>query len=412
MPVELPISTSPETYPAPPRAVVWLGLFVIFMLVGVLSTLLTWPKSEPTGSLWFWVRLLVLPALSWGVAYGLRLHYFDDETDRLRAEDEAQRGDREKAVRFASEPLAVLGCAYLSAAGSTGVAGDLAQGGSALGAQTSHAGDDGIRHTALALLDEEEGSGRYRACFEELLDLIADAVVAIPRHVPLDVRLQFSAEADLERLLQTWQSCWQQRELRPTRASLLPAEQGLMALDEWLDIRGGPALEKFTLFVSAQLYDTPPENSAEAAVALLLGWSPLAERREMKPLALLHRPLETDPTALNDAIPRALLWGQTGASRVNDLWQGGLEAKDKPALLQSMSDLSLGVSQTEALSGIHDIDTALGDPGVAAGWLAVALAIEHAAQSGGPQLIAWREGSLRLAVAQPVKQESEMESKA
>jgi hypothetical protein len=184
-----------------------------------------------------------------------------------------------------------------------------------------------------------------------------------------------------------------------------------MALDGWLDIRGGPELEKFTLFVSVQLHHKPPPNSAEAAVALLLGWAPLAERRGFKPLALLHRPVEVDAMVLSAAVPLALLWGKAEASQLNDLWQAGLKGKDKSALVQAASDLSLGISQSDELSGIHDIDVAMGDPGVAAGWLALVLAVEHAAMTGKPQLMATREGALRLAITQPAKEQGKVEWK-
>jgi len=411
MPVELSLSESPAAYPSPPSSVVWLGLSLVVMFAGVIDGLLTWPKTEPTGSTWFWVRIVVLPALGAGITFSLRLWYFEDEAKRLRAEDEADLEDREDIVRFATEPLAVLGCAYLSAAGRAPIAGKIARGDSALGAQSLHPSSDAVRHTALALLDDEEGGGRYRPCFIKILDLIADAVTAIPRNLPLGVRLQLPADTDQESLLATWHDCWEKKGLRRNKAKLLSPAQGLMALDEWLDIRGGPSLEKIILFISVQLHDIPPENSAEASVALLLGWEPLVGRREMKPLALLHRPVEAESTSLNDAISTALLWGETNALGIGDLWQAGLKKEDKPALIQGTSDLSLGISQTENLAGIHDIDKALGNPGVAAGWLAVALAIEHAVQSGRPQLIAWREGSLRLAVAQPAAKTIEVESK-
>lgn len=272
MPVELPDGEPPEAAPAPPLAIVWLALFVAFMLAGVVSTLLTWPKTEPTGSAWFWMRLLGLPALAWCVAFGLRLHYYDEESERRRAEKEARQEDRDKALLFASEPLAVVGCAYLSAPGSEDLASKIAEGGPALKAQTSRAGSNAVRHTALDLLEDKNMPGRYRACFRELLNQVADAVTAVPRNVPLDVRLHLPADADRESLLDTWHACWGARDLRPVNATLLSSERGLMALDEWLDIRGGLSLEKFTLFVSIQLHDTPPQNSAEAAVALLLGW--------------------------------------------------------------------------------------------------------------------------------------------
>jgi len=404
MPVELPVSPSEAMPPKPPRAIVWLALFVVCMLISVVGNLLTWPDARPTASAWFWVRLLVVPTLAWSLAFGLRLHYFQEETNRLAAEEDTLTEDRATALQFASEPLAVVGCTYLCSLGKVNAAATIAQGKTEFGALTPHSGGEAVRHTALTLSEDANEPGRYRACFMELLDLITEKLTVIPFAAPLTVCLHLPSDTAQPLLLETWKTCWQERALRPAAASLLPIGQGLMALDKWLDIQGGPALEKFTLFVSAQLHDTPPRNSAEAAVALLLGWAPLAERRAMKPLAMLHRPVESATESLDEAISTTLLWGQTTALKINDLWQAGLEKADKPALVQSASDLTLGVSKTDKLAGIHDVDTAIGHPGVAAGWLAVAFAIEYAANSGKPQLTAWREGSLRFAVVQPAVQ--------
>jgi hypothetical protein len=396
-----------DTPPAPPKPIVWLAVFVVIMVAGGGSTLSGWPKTEPTGTAWFWMRMLVFPALAWCILFGLRLHYYNEETDRQQAEDETREADRAEAIRFASEPLAVLGHAYLSALGSVGIA----SGQTALHAQTAESGEDAIRHTVLTLADDGGNVGRYRSSFMELLGPIAEAINAVPRNAPFNVRLELPTEVDQGLLLGVWQACWQECEFRPADASLCSTKRGLMALDGWLDIRGGPELEKFTLFVSVQLHHKPPPNSAEAAVALLLGWAPLAERRGFKPLALLHRPVEVDAMVLSAAVPLALLWGKAEASQLNDLWQAGLKGKDKSALVQAASDLSLGISQSDELSGIHDIDVAMGDPGVAAGWLALVLAVEHAAMTGKPQLMATREGALRLAITQPAKEQGKVEWK-
>jgi hypothetical protein len=203
------------------------------------------------------------------------------------------------------------------------------------------------------MLSRDEGEpGRYNACFAELLKSISEGIAAVPRNLPLSVRLQLPSGVDQTLLLDIWRTCWEKSQLRPAHVSLLSANQGLLALDEWLDIPGGPTLEKFTLFVSAQLHETPPEKSAEAAVALLLNWAPLAERHGTKPLALLHRPVENNTTSLNDSIATALLWGRTTASQVDDLWQAELESPDKPVLVQGASDLLLGVSKTDDLCGM------------------------------------------------------------
>ena len=407
MPVILTSPRSESTTPAPPKLIVWLVVFTVVMLVGVVSTLLSWPKAEPTSTAWFWVRLLVFPALAWCILFGLRLHYYNEETDRQQAEDEVWAEDRAESIRFASEPLAVLGHAYLCALNSA----DAAQGQTKLSAQGAPLSEGAIRHTTLSLADDEGSVGRYRSSFMELLGPMADAISVLPRSVPFDIRLQLPVEADPALLFNTWQECWRECDFRPAETSLLAAGKGLMVLDEWLDICGGPELEKITLYVAVQLHDKPPAGSAEAAVALLLGWAPLTARKGLPALALLHRPVETDLAVLNDAAALSLLWGNTEAAQVSDLWQAGLSKADKPALVKASSDLALGISQTDDLSGIHDIDVAIGNAGVAASWLALAMAVEHATTTGKAQWIACRENTLRLAIAQPASQDDNVEQK-
>ncbi|RBB33091.1 hypothetical protein DPV79_36285 [Burkholderia reimsis] len=398
MPVELPEVEPSGDAPKPPRAIVWLGVFVVVMLVGVVVALLTWPNGEPTNTVWFWVRLLVFPALAWCALFGLRLHYYDEATQRRQAQHDVRADDRAKALLFASEPLAVLGCTYLTAPGSAHVAAKIANGELVLTAETSPAGTDAVRHTALAFQESSKLPERYRACFGALLERIAGSVAAIPSKVPLSVHLHLPTDVDQESLLNLWQSCWTAKGLRPMKAKLLGAAPGVMILDEWLDIRGGPSLEKASLIVSVQLHDAPPQSSAEAAVGVLLAWAPLAERCAFKTLALLHRPVEVGADGLDGAISKALLWGKTSANDARDLWQVGLYKSDKGALLQAASDTKLAVSQTDGFTGVHDVDLAIGNPGICAGWLAIALGVEHAVQIGVQQLIAWHEGTPRLAV--------------
>lgn len=399
MPVELPDLDPPSAPPRSPRAIVWTVLFVFVMLAGVLVALLTRSKDEATDTAWFWVRLLAFPALTWCVMFGLRRHYYDEQMQRLQAERGVRAEDREKALQFAREPLAVLGYTYLTALGSTDAAVKLARGEHALSAQTSGAGIDAIRHTALRLNEDKEMPARYRACFNALLEQISDAVMTVPAKVPLGIRLLAPVDVDQDDLLETWESCWSAKNLRSAKTKQLSVDQGVMALDEWLDIRGGPALERATLFVSAQLYDHPPQSSAEAAVGVLLAWAPLAERHGLTTRALLHRPVDASGPGMDTALSRVLLWGDATAAEISDLWQAGMAGQDKRALLQAASNTKLGVSQTAGLSGVHDVDLAIGHSGVCAGWLSIALGIEHAAQTGAPQLMAWHDGALRFAVA-------------
>jgi hypothetical protein len=411
MPVDLPMTITDQQAPSPPKALVWLGAFVVVMVASVVSTLLTWPKDEPTTSVWFWMRLLVLPAIGWCAAFGLRLFYYDEEMTRLAAEQETRERDRAEATEFAQEPLAVLGASYLTAmdAGSEGVASAIAEKTRVLKSSVPRSGEEPVRHTALVLNEDEGGAGRYRPLFVQLLGQINESLDSLPVDVPFAVRLQVPADTEPSQVLKTWEACWQQCGYRDTSTLLLGPEQGLMALDEWLDIKGGTALENFTLFVAAQLYDEPSENSAEAGVALLLGWAPLAERRGLKPIALLHRPVQSETTDFMNSLPTALLWGRTSGTQVNEVWQTGLTGQHKAAFLKDSADLELQASKKEDFAGIHDIDRALGNPGAAGAWLAVALAIERAWRSTEPQLVLAAENALRLAVVQSIADEHDME---
>lgn len=76
---------------------------------------MTWPAGEPTNTEMFWLRLLVFPSLFCSFIYGLRLLYYEQETDRLAAAHKMLTQDRAKAIQFAQDPLAVLGSTHLCA---------------------------------------------------------------------------------------------------------------------------------------------------------------------------------------------------------------------------------------------------------------------------------------------------------
>jgi hypothetical protein len=400
MPVELPSAQWDTTPPAPPRLVVWLGILIVIVLASVTWTLLTWPKGVPTQTAWFWARLFAFPALAWCFLYGLRWLYHEQEAVRLQAEDEALAAERAAALLFAREPLAMLAVDYLCALGSSGVAARIADGERKLESRLTLSGDASVRHTALEIpgLTQED---RFQSCFEALLRRLNTVLTQIPRRVPLTVYLALPPEAMQDKVLQLWQRCWEAAGCHASDTVALSLGQGVMALDDWLDIRGGPALEKFALFVAVQLHDVPSDNSAEAAVALLLGWAPLAEKMGLNASALLHRPVCDGVISVSETMSRAILWGNTEANNIGDLWVAGLEKDDHHALMQAASDVSVGLTTSEQAGAIHDMDTALGHAGVAAAWLALALAAERASHQRKPQLAASRQCTLRMAVLLP-----------
>ncbi|AIY41489.1 hypothetical protein LT85_2331 [Collimonas arenae] len=355
----------------------------------------------------FWLRLLVFPAIAWCIALGVRKTVYDRIVMRLDADEKVAQDVRAEAIEFGSEPLAVIGVAYQCAAGSDkGVSASVAQGVITLKSQKPWLRKETVLHTALGLRGDELGRSRYQVLFADLLKSLQAVLQQLPNGIPFEVQLLLPQESSHEDLKALWDTSWKELGLRSVPVSLLAADQSMAALDEWLDVYGGQTLQKLVLFVAVQLHEDPPARSAEAGVALLLGWPLVAARKKLPTLAMLHRPLATSQADLKEDIPVALLWGKAELDDINDIWQTGMGKEDKAAFGEAAFGIKLGVARSEDFSGVHDVDRALGNAGAAAGWLTVALAIEHAQQSKHPQMIICRHDSLDLAVVQPIGEQA------
>lgn len=399
MPVELPPQIDDASEPSPPGPVLWGILVTLIIVGGVLLMLITWPKNAPTNTAWFWTRTALFPVVAGMIAYGLRLLYWEQEMDRREAERVTRRVECDEAMQFAREPLAILEYRYLCAIGDMGAATAIVGRQRALEARRSSSGQVATRHTCLTSI-KGTCADRYRSCLVKLLEQIETTLESIPREVPFAVHLNVSADLERSEIEEIWRQCWESAGYESAGVKLSRLDRDLMGLDAWLDVQGGPSLERFALVIAIQLRGAPIENSAEAAVALLVGWAPLVERSGLNFGAVLHRPVEAvDDTAA--AISSALVWAELEPAAISDVWQAGISGPDRSAVLQATSDLSMAVSESENFSGIHDIDAAIGDAGIAAGWLAVVLAAEHAVETNVAQLTASRQGSLKFAVIRP-----------
>ena len=416
MPVNLPPPPPNTTPPAVLNPFVWAALFIAIMAIGIGHTLLTWPKGTSTHTVWFWLRLVFFPAMAWLVLLGLRLLYVEQETDRIRAELDQWNEDRDKAVRFAQEPLALLAATYRCGIGCGDVAETIAGGRQTISVQQPSAGLTAIPHTRLVALEGLTLQARYEACFVELLDRLDDALCALPACAPLEVYLQGGASASIPRapnhvddkeldaepvdIFAIWQRCWAGFGHRAAPTHALPTHDSMMTLDTWLDAYAGRELEKFVLIIAVQLHATPPARSAEAAVALLLGWAPLAQRNSLPIDALLHRPVATKDGAVVDRLSTSLLWGRAEAAEVTGLWHAKLDVAIKTEVVKAACDIGMAACRIDGLTGVHDVERALGDAGAAEPWLTLALAAEHAGRTGEAQTVVTCCPTLCMAVAQ------------
>lgn len=160
----------------------------------------------------------------------------------------------------------------------------------------------------------------------------------------------------------------------------VPAEEGLMVADAWLDSGDHRPL----LVIAADWHDnTPPVNGTEGCVAVLLnpGFYHLPE--PVRVAGLLHRPVAGDVDALGDLLKLALLWGDAEALAVRFAWITGWDIQHDSTLLAAWKAASLGqFSQADAR---RRPDRIVGDAGPLNPWLSVAAAMASGME--GPQLI-------------------------
>jgi len=409
MPVELPPSHEEQTPPSPPNVFIWGGVVVLLAALGMALSIVTWPHGKSTADPWFWVQTAVLPVTFAGFVFGLRWLYYGQQVSVYEAEEETAAADRAEAIRFGREPLAVVGFAYLTAMGNWNVGARIAKGERALRSQLSPTTGVTLRRTQLDLLDGTDGFARFELCLSELMRGTRTMIQSVPPNTPLDVYLQVPDGLGDEAVRDAWHACTKAVGITLAEPLRLTKEDGLMAADEWLDIQGGPSLEKFALFVAVQTADEASSNSSDAAVAMLMTWAPLAERMRVDIAAKLHRPVDVPGELTVDEVSESLLWGNAEAKDVCDLWQTGLVEDDEDVLSKAASDLALALVEADEPAGRHDIDAALGSAGEAAGWLAVALATEQACKTGKPQLVCTRQGSIRMAVVRPPEQTNQVE---
>jgi hypothetical protein len=100
------------------------------------------------------------------------------------------------------------------------------------------------------------------------------------------------------------------------------------------------------------------------------------------PLARVHRPVIQSSDHERSVLATALDWGAARADEIGRTWESGLPDVQH----QPVADSTRLASDSEA-SKLTSIDKALGHTGAASGWLAIALASEHAAETNGVQLI-------------------------
>lgn len=380
--------------PARPRGGVWLGLLLLFLLLGsgwmvVFSDQLL--HHQPVR---FFGLALGVPLLAWCLlGMGRALLYFGQQYV-ADGWDEAREQDVVRSIRRGRRAQQVLGVSLytvLRAPGDDPLAqlDALLRGSNSLKAQPCRVGQAGLRHSRLSDDGNQETEHLLPVLVQVLTDL-AHTLALLPDDTPLALLLEVDSGLPQNELRRAWQYAWRESGIRQ---SAEPIEgDGLDVLDQWLDQRIND--QALLMVVALQFAPQPVEGTAEAVVGLLLGNR--LTQTVLAPMALLHRPERergASTETLRDAARQALDWVPLPPTAVEHVWRVGADTQRDAAMATVLVDLPIVVKPNQ---GLHNLDSLLGHPGKASPWLAIVAATQTLQRGAGPQFIFSGAGSDEL----------------
>ncbi|AQV99032.1 hypothetical protein BJN34_34710 [Cupriavidus necator] len=426
MPINLSRGGEAIPYPAHnPRFWSWLGAWVLCVVVGAVIALLLWPAGVPARGAMFWWRIAGIPNGFFLILLGIVRVGYEVQWHRARHWNAHRQEWIDARVREAQRPLQVLGASYsLPLQGHSGLL-------SALNAEKPLVDQRPPRTTgglivhnrfdedslSVIPLEGESPIGDHsdepvRQTFKTVSTIVLKVVDALiplaehlhvlsqygPRHAPA-VRVLTKAETATIRLAQV-RDALGRIGLPHLDCQTVPASDALMVADAWLDLREWRPL----LVIAAEWHDaSPPVNSAEGCVAVLLNPGCYQLPEPVKVLGVLHRPHADDAGALGDLVANAIRWGKAEPAALRRAWMTGLGSQHDMALPAALNAAS--VPQLNEMEAQCHVDRIIGNAGAADPWLSVAAAIES--RETGSHLILDRSQAAVLHVLTPPHDESE-----
>jgi hypothetical protein len=404
MPVDLFNAGQPSAYPAHgPRFWPSLGIWAICCMLGAALTLLLWPRPEPARGPWFWFCAVGLPNCVFGLLLGIaragyealwfRAHYWNMHRNKWLS----------GRVRIAQRPLQILGIGYCLPLGARSLTAVMTAAKPLPTAQAPRKGLGLIVHNRFA--EENIGSIESIATPSLLDDQVEPA--EMPNDVativlklvealePLSATLHALSQYEpihspqVRVLATTSEAATREQQVRdalriaglpPLQCQAVPASDGLLVADAWLDARERRPL----LVIAAAWHDArPPTGSTEGCIAVLLGPGHYRLPEGVRVAGTLHRPVAGTLDEREQVFANAVIWGNAEAPKVTRAWISNLSSEHDTTLLAALGAASLsGVTKLEAQ---RRPDRIVGDSGAANPWLSVAAAIESGLS--GPQLI-------------------------
>lgn len=398
MPINLKIIPPAALRPAPIHFGYWFSALGALVVVATIAGL-TFDRQGESTKLWilfsvaimlFWLLVFVLRVLFW-----LFQHNHADGWDRRREATllrETRRGRRALQILHISVDIPLPEEPELTPLTL------LMEGPSMLKSQAGRGREDYCFHTFFttspmgqesddSLEPEQQDLIVFQARLQKLLANVAIALAPFSPKQTLAVLFEADTSILPRRFIPVWHESLRKAGI------VQPIEyvdsHSAQFIDEWLDNRIND--KSLLLIIAVQVAPEVRQGSGEAMVALLLGNR--LTQNTLPPLAWLHRPEQTVPQLLEEAIQQAADWVPLQPGQVKHLWLSGLTLEDASAVIPAMAMPLL--SGVPSPLGRHNTDLIIGRVGCVSPWLAAAMGTLAAQQSGSAQLAISADGVTR-----------------
>ena len=368
----------PKCYPrqVPPKISRW---FAVLAAMLVISVILMRILGRYIDTRHFWLIAIGTPVVIWIVSFIIRMWAWSLQDSKANGFDRRREQWILSETRRTRRALQVLNTTFITAHQANeqvSVAAEMLNNHSIIISQSDWKGENSRR---LSRITAEPGDTPGLVISRLFSELIAELPVhQFPETASLVVILDVSSSLSFPAVRNIWQEAWQESGI--TCALEYTDSNGLGVVNHWLDHRIKD--DAMLLIVGLQIDPVVSNNTAEAAVALLLGNRLTQEALE--PLALLHRPDAAPTGELREGMNMAAYNVPLKENIVKNLWLTGLTGEQRAEVIACQNAHPAQSVEDEA---VISLDTSMGHAGAAAPWLAIAAATEIARQTQSPQMI-------------------------
>jgi hypothetical protein len=368
----------PECYsrPTSPKVSRWLAVLVAML---VISVILMRIFGRYIDNRHFWLFAIGAPVVAWIVSFGFRMWNWSLQDSKANGFDRRREQWILSETRRARRALQILNTIFITAHREDeqeSVAIEMLNNHSIITSQSDWKGNESKRISRITVDQEDSPKLLITRLLTELLAGLPFA--RFPEKSSLVVILDISSSFPFAAVRKIWDEVWQESGI--SCAVEYVDSDGPGVVSHWLDHRIKD--EAMLLIVGLQIDPVVSNNTAEAAVALLLGNRLTQE--SLEPLALLHRPDAASSGELSEGMNMAAYNVPLKENIVKNLWFAGLTGEQRAEVIGCQNAHPAQSVEDEA---VISLDASMGHAGAAAPWLAIAAATEIVRQTQSPQMI-------------------------